>query len=221
MEKDNFSWNQVEEKKGYIFSPFGPFVYLGKINESILVELQSRIEEVRGDKEKDVGERLAGRIVQQYDISENCSKQVYDEITSHLKCKYDELQAVTGLDYQSGIDWNKVWIDSLWVNIQKAGEYNPPHMHDGMYSFVIYTKNDMTREEAIDNQFDNQKGQSMAGHLELKFSEQNFANFSHYSHWPEVGDIIMFPSWLQHFVHSFYKEDVERISVAGNFQMSM
>ena len=221
MEKDNFSWNQVEENKGYIFSPFGPFIYLGKINESILVELQSRIEEVRGDKEKDVGEKLAGRIVQQYDISDACSKSVYNEITGHLKHKYNELEAVTGLDYQSGIDWNKVWIDSLWVNIQKAGEYNPPHIHDGMYSFVIYTKNDMTRDEAINNQFDVQKNQTMAGHLELKFSEQNFANFSHYSHWPEVGDIIMFPSWLQHFVHSFYKEDAERISVAGNFQMGM
>ena len=221
MEKDNFSWNQVEENKGYIFSPFGPFIYLGKINESILVELQSRIEEVRGDKEKDVGEKLAGRIVQQYDISDACSKSVYNEITGHLKHKYHELEAVTGLDYQSGIDWNKVWIDSLWVNIQKAGEYNPPHIHDGMYSFVIYTKNDMTRDEAINNQFDVQKNQTMAGHLELKFSEQNFANFSHYSHWPEVGDIIMFPSWLQHFVHSFYKEDAERISVAGNFQMGM
>ena len=221
MEKDNFSWNQVEENKGYIFSPFGPFIYLGKINESILVELQSRIEEVRGDKEKDVGEKLAGRIVQQYDISDACSKSVYNEITGHLKHKYNELEAVTGLDYQSGIDWNQVWIDSLWVNIQKAGEYNPPHIHNGMYSFVIYTKNDMTRDEAINNQFDVQKNQSMAGHLELKFSEQNFANFSHYSHWPEVGDIIMFPSWLQHFVHSFYKEDAERISVAGNFQMGM
>ena len=221
MEKDNFSWKQVQENKGYIFSPFGPFIYLGKINESILVELQSRIEEVRGDKEKDVGEKLAGRIVQQYDISDACSKSVYNEITGHLKHKYDELEAVTGLDYQSGIDWNKVWIDSLWVNIQKAGEYNPPHIHDGMYSFVIYTKNDMTRDEAINNQFDVQKNQTMAGHLELKFSEQNFANFSHYSHWPEVGDIIMFPSWLQHFVHSFYKEDAERISVAGNFQMGM
>ena len=41
----------------------------------------------------------------------------------------------------------------------------------------------MTRDEAINNQFDVQKNQSMAGHLELKFSEQNFANFSHYSHW--------------------------------------
>ena len=209
------------ENKGIVFSPFGPFIYLGKINESIIVELQSRIEEVRGVKEKDVGHKLAGRIVQQYDISDTCSKSVYNEITSHLKNKYVQLEEMTGLEYQSSIDWNKVWIDSLWVNIQKAGEYNPPHIHDGMYSFVIYTKNDMTRDEAIENPFDVQKNQSMAGHLELKFSEQNFANYSHYSHWPEVGDIIMFPSWLQHFVHSFYKEDAERISVAGNFQMGM
>ena len=32
---------------------------------------------------------------------------------------------------------------------------------------------------------------------------------------PEVGDLIIFPAWLQHHVNSF-KADVERISVSGN-----
>lgn len=219
MEKDNFSWGQVEENKGIVFSPFGPFVYLGKLSESAFFELESRIEEVRGNESRDLGEKLAGRLVQQYDITDVCSKSIYEEIISHLKHKYTELETMTGLDYQSGINWNEIWIDSLWANIQKAGEYNPPHIHNGMYSFVIYTKIDMTREEALDNRFDKQKGQTLAGHLELRYGETAFANYNYYSHWPEIGDIIIFPSWLQHCVHSFYKEGAERISVAGNFQM--
>ena len=32
--------------------------------------------------------------------------------------------------------------DGMWVNIQKANEYNPPHNHAGHISFVIYLKID-------------------------------------------------------------------------------
>ena len=36
---------------------------------------------------------------------------------------------------------------------------------------------------------------------------------------PEVGDIIIFPAWLTHYVHAF-KSDVERISVSGNINFT-
>ena len=35
---------------------------------------------------------------------------------------------------------------------------------------------------------------------------------------PKVGDIVIFPSWLQHHVNAF-KSDVERISVSGNIKI--
>ena len=207
-------WTKTQ---GHCFSPFGPPVYVGKMDMSVIEEVQSHIESVRNDSSRDMGERLAGRIIQQYDISDLCSENVYGCIHAHLRNMCEGIEGVTGYSFGE-FDFNGCQIDSLWVNIQKANEYNPPHLHDGMWSFVFYTKNDISQQEALDNHFDKQKGQSLGGALELRYGEMNWMNFAQYQHWPEVGDIIMFPSWLQHCVHSFYKEGAERISVAGNFQ---
>ena len=37
---------------------------------------------------------------------------------------------------------------------------------------------------------------------------------------PEVGDLVMFPSWLRHYVNDF-KSEGERISVSGNITLSI
>ena len=39
------------------------------------------------------------------------------------------------------------------------------------------------------------------------------------SHFPEEGDMFIFPAWLKHWV-SPYKSDVVRISVSGNIHNS-
>ena len=31
-------------------------------------------------------------------------------------------------------------LDTLWVNFQKENEFNPPHNHSGLFSFVIWVK---------------------------------------------------------------------------------
>lgn len=207
----------ANKTSGKVIMPFGPPVYIGKLSEEVLNEIQTHIETVREDYSRDMGERLAGRIREQYSITDLCSENVYKHLSSHLKNTQEGIEVITGYKFDQ-FDYTTCQIDSLWVNIQRANEYNPPHLHDGMWSFVLYTKNDMTFEEALDNHFDKQKGQTLAGSLELRYGEMNWMNFSQYQHWPEVGDIVIFPSWLQHCVHSFYKEGAERISVAGNFQ---
>lgn len=207
-------WTKTQ---GHVFAPFGPPVYVGQLDVNILHELQTHVDTVRNDESRDMGERLAGRIIQQYDISDLCSDRVYAHLHQHLSNMCDGVEKVTGYEF-GNFDINQCMVDALWVNIQKANEYNPPHLHDGMWSFVLYTKNDVSYEEALDNHFDRQKGQSLGGSLELRYGEMNWMNFAQYQHYPQVGDIIMFPSWLQHCVHSFYKEGAERISIAGNFQ---
>ena len=37
---------------------------------------------------------------------------------------------------------------------------------------------------------------------------------------PEVGDLVMFPAWLRHYVNDF-KSEGERISVSGNITLSI
>ena len=40
-------------------------------------------------------------------------------------------------------------------------------------------------------------------------------SISRYWRMPDEGMLVVFPAWIQHYVHSF-TSDVERISVSGN-----
>ena len=120
---------------------------------------------------------------------------------------------------------NKAWmgkklplnieLTSLWINYQQSLEYNPPHNHDGDLSFVIYLqvpdeiKKENEKMQGVHNNLGPGVVQFDYPGIQLPFCNTNFAIL------PEVGDLLMFPSWLTHHVFAF-KSDVERISVAGN-----
>ena len=98
----------------------------------------------------------------------------------------------------------------LWINYQKANEYNPPHHHDGDLSFVIYLQ--VPEEIMKENDVHNNPGPGMIQFLlgpSMPLSVQSVGFM------PKVGDIVIFPAWLPHYVNDF-KSDVERISVSGN-----
>tara|TARA_R100001244_G_scaffold120489_2_gene90112 strand:- start:1267 stop:1770 length:504 start_codon:yes stop_codon:yes gene_type:complete len=109
------------------------------------------------------------------------------------------------------------WIaDSLWINYQKAKEYNPPHNHSGDLSFVIYLQvpDELKKEYESTKGVHNNVGPGVINFdfgIELPFSISRFFRM------PEVRDIFIFPAWLVHYVHAF-KSDVERISVSGNIK---
>jgi len=213
--------SSVERVDGMTRLPFGPPIYVGKLANYVVHEVQSAIDKVRSDPERDFGDRLAGRIIEQLNISDIVSDRVYGHLMLHTKNFLEGIETATGYaadELLENLKQQQLGVDALWVNIQKAKEYNPPHVHDGMFSFVFYVQNDIPYEEAIQNHYDNQKGQQLAGSLECRYGEHIWMNFSQFQHYPNVGDIIMFPSWLQHSVHQFYQEDRERISVAGNIQ---
>ena len=154
---------------------------------------------------------LAGQIDDQYTIFELASDACKGHIIQHVMTYQNDL-------IQGDPSWEP-WvpcIDGLWVNVQRYMELNPMHSHSGMFSFVIFLKNELDREETINNKFDSVRGTAMAGHLSLRYGEQNFMNWNVFNHWPEEGQIIIFPSWLQHMVMPHYEKEKIRISVAGN-----
>ena len=59
---------------------------------------------------------------------------------------------------KEGDQWN---LESFWVNFQKKHEFNPPHDHGGVYSFVIWLQIPTSYEEqrklpiAVDSNADN------------------------------------------------------------------
>ena len=121
----------------------------------------------------------------------------------------------TILDKKSNVDLR---LESAWVNFQKKGEFNPMHNHTGMYSFVLWYKIpyfSSIEEKASPGRKSNN---NLAGKFEFIYSNilgsVTGAMIDVDRQWE--GQILLFPSMLNHTVYPFYSSDEYRISIAGN-----
>ena len=200
-----------------VIFPFGPPIYISKMGENVLQELDARIEETGGKPEFDASGQLAGRIKKQTHLDDVISDTVKVQILNHCSTFYEKTAGVK-------IPLESIHLDSIWSNIQEAREYNPIHQHTGNFSFVIYTRNDLedlSVEELQDNEYDNkivdyENQKPLAGLIELFYGGGNWMNWTSFTHVPKRGDILIFPSWLRHTVYAHYEAGKIRISVAGN-----
>tara|TARA_B100000508_G_scaffold138262_1_gene134001 strand:- start:485 stop:1159 length:675 start_codon:yes stop_codon:yes gene_type:complete len=104
-------------------------------------------------------------------------------------------------------------ISQSWIVSQYKGEYNPWHQHSGHLSAVIYLKlpkgmNEFFEKEAEDHYPVGGAIQFMQG------DKQNFRSDT-LTFRPEVGKMLVFPSWLKHSVYPF-DVDGERRSMSFN-----
>jgi uncharacterized protein (TIGR02466 family) len=103
-----------------------------------------------------------------------------------------------------------------WVVSQYAGEYNPWHHHTGDFSAVIYLKMPPNMHKEIEEDFEDHYPAN--GLIEFMFGEnQNFRS-DNLKFKPVVGKMLVFPSWLKHFVYPF-KSKGERRSMSFNANM--
>ena len=104
-------------------------------------------------------------------------------------------------------------LSALWINHQKKHEFNPPHDHDGALSFVIY----LDIPEKLKKENEDYIGKSAGpGGIQFLYGEgPRDQAVTYMSHFPETGDMFIFPAWLKHWVSPF-KSDCTRISVSGN-----
>jgi predicted 2-oxoglutarate/Fe(II)-dependent dioxygenase YbiX len=83
---------------------------------------------------------LAGNIKHEYSIPKG--KAAVSPMLMHMVVKHKEKypnffkKAHSTLNYKAC----EVELFNLWVNFQKKYEFNPPHVHDGLFSFVIWHK---------------------------------------------------------------------------------
>ena len=111
------------------------------------------------------------------------------------------------------------FLESLWINFQQAGDYQPPHLHDGHLSFVIYLQ--FPKEIVEENKkTKGDRNNAGPGAINFMFGEAIDFSKSVVSWIPEEGDLVIFPAWLKHYVHP-YKSEVERISVSGNLKFNL
>ena len=114
-------------------------------------------------------------------------------------------------------------LKSLWVNYQKQHEFNPPHNHAGLYSFVVFMKipthwkeqyelpwlKGVNHPQASDFQF-------LFGHGDGRVEPTSPAGGQISLSPEDEGRMLFFPSWLAHQVFPFYGTEEERITISGN-----
>ena len=114
------------------------------------------------------------------------------------------------------------YLQSMWVNYQQQGEFNPLHDHGGVYSFVIWMKIPTRHFEQNKNPISlGSNGNSISTfcfrYVNILGGTENWP----YEMNPEMeGTILFFPAKLLHAVYPFYNCDEDRISISGNITLN-
>ena len=92
-------------------------------------------------------------------------------------------------------------ISQSWIVSQYKGEYNPWHQHSGHLSSVIYLKVPKGMDEFFEKEGEDHY--PVGGAIQfMQGDKQNFRNDT-LTFRPEVGKMLIFPSWLKHSVYPF------------------
>lgn len=107
---------------------------------------------------------------------------------------------------------------SCWINYQQKHEYNPPHNHDGLLSFVIWVNIPYEREKEDGYNNSNVKGSISPPDFHMFFPDWVVGIQNHNLQIDKSyeGKIAIFQSHMWHFVGPFTTTDDYRISISGN-----
>ena len=190
----------------------------GQLPKDIVDSLWKLIEESKKQPD-DMKPELAGNISSSIRLDSN-SPLIEDFVTnvigSFIQQNIDSFGPPWRVTMKEGQGWN---LESLWVNFQRKHEFNPPHDHSGVYSFVIWMQ--------IPTSYAEQKKLPICANSNADNHISNFAfsytntlgmvtQFMYNMEKEAEGYMVMFPSQLKHEVFPFYENDGERISISGN-----
>jgi len=114
-----------------------------------------------------------------------------------------------------GKGWEATLDMSGWATVLKDESWNSPHTHpNSSWSFIYYVDTANVDDEEGCIVFQDPRSSALQ-HVK---SPGDFNNPSHKIQ-PEDGLIIMFPSWLEHYVTPYYSDDL-RIGISGNIIMT-
>ncbi len=116
-----------------------------------------------------------------------------------------------------GIVNEEVDIQNAWFNINSKEDYNFPHIHPGsIFSSVLWVKvPENSGSLAFCNPTFKSTNSILFETLNDEFKEK-YVMGNEISVTPEVGNIIIFPGYLEHYVSSTQNEN-DRISIAINY----
>jgi hypothetical protein len=193
----------------------------GKLPKDTVDGLWKLIEESKKQPE-DMKSDLAGNISSSIRLDGN-SPLIEDFVKNVIPIYIDQNIKSYGPPWRTTMKEGQGWnLESLWVNFQRKHEFNPPHDHSGVYSFVIWMQ--------IPTSYAEQKKLPICAESNADGSISNFgfhytnslgrvSQFFYNMEKEAEGYMVMFPSEMKHEVFPFYENDGERISISGNIDI--
>ena len=184
--------------------PFGP--YLAKM--TLDAGFCKRLLETGKTLTKSHAEYLAGSIEHEYVFDLNKDKWIEEEFDACVGAWLKGYRQFSG-DRNFNPQFK---LHPLWINFQKAKEYNPIHSHPGCnLSFILYL-------EVPDAMLKEPRATTGAapGHTGFMYGEDAYGFITHRIVRPSERTLLMFPSNLRHYVSHFDSPNVTRTSVSGN-----
>ena len=206
-----------------LIRPFSPLILKAEIPIETVNLLNKDCEDIINNKKEkiDWSNQLAGRVKEEFHITKDLVKEisgVFNTITSMYLFPKEE-------DYQKNKNSFKVGINSGWYVRSYEGDFNPLHHHTGcQISCLGFLKlpediNEYWQEEDKDHN-------AYGGYTDFRYGTVGLNCSNNFKVKPKVGDIYMFPSWLDHMVYPFkskYKfpdEKGERRSFSFNISFT-
>jgi hypothetical protein len=194
---------------------YGGFNNYGFINAEVPQNVMDEIKnETKEFPQESVTHDLAGNIEHEYKLT-----QSYDKVEKFVTDLCYEYQNTWDPRYTNHkVDRSNWKLSRLWVNYQQKYEFNPPHIHDGSFSFVIFVKVPYLMQDEVNNK--SVRGSNMPRAGVFSFQYTNIFGEVREAAQPVdktyEGRIFLFPSVLIHQVFPFYTSDEYRITVSGN-----
>ena len=152
----------------------------------------------------DYRKNLAGHIREEYQLAETVKPHV-NRLLAPLVEQYARFHDLP----------KKIGLGNVWVNLQRKHEFNPPHTHDGLISFVIWMQIPYTFGQEDEG---NEAKKPLSGRFGFILPDgDECKTFYLDSDSDHENTVVLFPAKMMHFVNPFHSSDDLRITVSANY----
>src|SRR5210317_2046604 len=207
-----------------ILYPFSPPIFQTEVDSNFTKELI--VEGRKLTKEDDYNHNLAGNLKygRSYHYKEDYLLKVEPYLKTYVERFFNGIYSQWGSENKMvekllSVQHNRrqlrqgnVRLDTLWINFSQKHDFNPPHTHTGILSFVIFCQ---VPKEIFEVQADSNA--QRAGEILFQYGEPITKLMGNeFPVKPYENLMFIFPADLSHYVPAYWV-DAERISVSGNF----
>lgn len=159
-------------------------------------------------KEKDKGRKISnsgGWQSNNIDFKDEiCFQELFTEIYKRMETILKEFE----FDDELNIN-----LENFWINVNNKGDYNIPHVHpNSLFSGIYYVNAEKDMGKIV---FMNPIMAHPYCINSRMIKNYNTFNSAEWSIMPNTGLLVIFPSWLLHYVETNRTEE-NRISIAFN-----